>query len=113
MRRILLLVVAGWGALLAGGCATALNLQDETLRKPYGGFTMRPDDFFGGGYSGEMATLLFWPMWLLDKPLSLFGDTLSLPYTLWVHHDDGLFPTTPTAGVKQPTAPDGGSPQDR
>ena len=70
-------------ATLAGGCATALNLQEESQRKPYGGFTMSVADFFGGGDYGEASSILYWPMWLLDKPFSLFADTVTLPYTLW------------------------------
>jgi uncharacterized protein YceK len=82
MRRMLLLA-ATWGAIIASGCATALNMQDATLRKPYGGFTMSPTEFFGGDQYAEVVSYLFWPMWLLDKPLSLCADTVTLPYTLW------------------------------
>jgi uncharacterized protein YceK len=77
---------AAWLAVVliasAGGCATAINLQQADMRKPYGGFTMPLDDFFGGGEAGDYVRVRFWPIWLLDKPLSLAGDTLTLPYTL-------------------------------
>ena len=78
----------GLGLTVAGtGCATALNVQDDSLRKPYGGFVMPLTEFFGGGESAEYASLLFWPFWLLDKPLSLVADTLTLPYTLYPQRD--------------------------
>ncbi|MHB1426384.1 MAG: YceK/YidQ family lipoprotein [Gemmataceae bacterium] len=84
----MLLLSMALGLTVAGtGCATALNLQEASQRKPYGGFTMPMTDFFGGGDSAEYAAFLFWPFWLLDKPLSLFADTLTLPYTLSVQHD--------------------------
>jgi uncharacterized protein YceK len=85
VRRMLPLVLAL--TLVGGGCATALNLQDESLRKPYGGFTMHLADFYGGGDFGELSGILFWPVWLVDKPLSLAADTVTLPYTLWVQRD--------------------------
>ena len=88
---LLLLPVAG------NGCATALNMQDETLRKPYGGFSMPISEFFGGGDFGELGGVLFWPLWLVDKPLSLFADTVTLPYTLWVQHDRSLPQAPPSA----------------
>ncbi|MGH7170475.1 MAG: YceK/YidQ family lipoprotein [Gemmataceae bacterium] len=83
-QRLLLAMALGW-TVVGTGCATALNVQDASLRKPYGGVTMPITDFFGGGESGESAeysSLFFWPFWLMDKPLSLFADTLTLPYTL-------------------------------
>jgi uncharacterized protein YceK len=73
--------------VLVGGCATAINMQDAALRKPYGGFTMPLDDFFGGSEAGDYVLVRFWPIWLLDKPFSLFGDTLTLPYILWLQRD--------------------------
>lgn len=95
MRRKVLIAIA-FAASLAGGCATALNLQDESLRKPYGGFTMSVADFFGGGDFGEASSILYWPMWLIDKPFSLLGDTVALPYTLWtLNHSSGSAQTKP------------------
>ena len=73
-----------------GGCATAINMQNVTMRKPYGGFTMPLDDFFGGNEAGDYVLLRFWPLWLLDKPFSLFGDTVTLPYTLWLQRESWL-----------------------
>lgn len=93
MRRMLLRTVIG-AAMIAGGCATALNLQDETSRRNYGGVLMAPGEFFGGGDAGDLSAIMFWPLWLLDKPLSLFGDTVALPYTLWVSRD----PSPPAKG---------------
>lgn len=90
MRQWLLLAMAVGLTVAAMGCATALNLQDATLRKPYGGATMPITEFFGGsesGVSAEYGALFFWPFWLLDKPLSFLGDTLSLPYTLYVQRN--------------------------
>jgi uncharacterized protein YceK len=79
------------GLMGAGnGCATALNVQDASLRKPYGGVTMPITDFFGGCESGEFAeyaSVFFWPLWLCDKPFSLLADTLTLPYTLAAQRD--------------------------
>jgi uncharacterized protein YceK len=81
---MLLFAMALTTASGAAGCATAINIQDATLQKPYGGVTMSPADFFGGGQISESVAVLYWPLWLVDKPLSLVGDTLTLPYTLWV-----------------------------
>jgi hypothetical protein len=84
----MLLFALALGLTIASlGCATALNIQDEKLRKPYGGFTMPIVDFFGNTESSEAAALLFWPVWLIDKPLSLCADTLTLPYILYVQRD--------------------------
>jgi len=74
--------------MIAGlGCATALNIQDASLSKPYGGVTMPLVEFSGGGELSEYSALILWPFWLLDKPLSLLADTLTLPYTLWAPRD--------------------------
>ena len=55
MRRTLHFTLA-LGLTIAGpGCATALNMQDASLRKPYGGVTMPITEFFGGGESGEAS----------------------------------------------------------
>jgi hypothetical protein len=80
-RKLLFSLVLG---LVGGnvGCATALNVQDASLRKPYGGVSMSLFQFSGGGELADSAALFLWPIWLLDKPLSLFADTLTLPYTL-------------------------------
>jgi hypothetical protein len=83
-----MLLLATILAIPSGGCATAINTQDAALCKPFGGVTMPLTDFFGGSMSDAVA-LLFWPIWLVDKPLSLVGDTLTLPYTLWVQRDAG------------------------
>lgn len=92
-------------AVVGSGCATALNVQDAALRKPYGGVTMRLTDFFGGGESGEFSdygAMFFWPFWVLDKPLSFVGDTLSLPYTLYAQRNTQ---SPPTNQGLQPTPP--------
>ena len=85
MRRMILFAM-GLACIAAGiGCATALNVQDASLRKPYGGVTMPITEFFGGSDSGEFAeyaAIMFWPWWLVDKPFSLVADTLTLPYLL-------------------------------
>lgn len=87
MRRMLLLAMALGLIVESMGCATALNVQDASLCKPYGGVTMPLFMFSGGGELAESAALFLWPYWLLDKPLSLFADTLTLPYTLWAQRD--------------------------
>jgi uncharacterized protein YceK len=94
-------------SLAGGGCASVLNLQDETLRKPYGGFTMPIAEFFGGGDFGEISGIFFWPVWLLDKPLSLCADTIMLPYTLWLQRETATPPQTPRSAAlnANPTQP--------
>jgi len=97
VRRRLLFTMALGLTLAGSGCATALNVQDDALRKPYGGVTMRLTDFFGGSESGpfsEYAALFFWPFWVVDKPLSFIGDTLTLPYTLHAQRNDQSPPTS-------------------
>lgn len=99
---MLLFALASALTVASLGCATALNMQDEKLRKPYGGFTMPIIDFFGNTESSESAALLFWPVWLIDKPLSLFGDTLTLPYILYVGRETQAPPRKQSI---QPTQP--------
>jgi uncharacterized protein YceK len=88
--RKLLLAATLAMAIAGGGCATAINTQDAAMRKPFGGVTMPLADFFGGDQTSDNVSLLFWPIWLVDKPFSLVGDMLTLPYTLWVQWDTGL-----------------------
>ncbi len=94
-------------AIAVSGCATALNVQDNDLRKPYGGFTMPVEDFFGGGPGGERGAILFWPLWLLDKPLSLVGDTLTLPLTLCGRQDTWVLQKGQNAGMPPAPPPPG------
>ena len=72
------------------GCATALNIQDASQHKPYGGVTMPLTEFSGGGALAEYSAFFLWPYWLIDKPLSLVADTLTLPYTLKAQQDTEL-----------------------
>lgn len=88
MRPLLGIVLTA--ALCAAGCATAKNIQNAGLREPYGGVRMKCYDFFGGGQNGGFAAAAFWPIWLVDKPFSFVGDTVTLPYTLWVHRSPHL-----------------------
>jgi hypothetical protein len=78
---VLVLAIAG------NGCATALNMQDAKMHKPYGGVTMSLNDFCGGEPGGDYAAFVCWPIWLADKPLSLCADTITLPYLLWLQRD--------------------------
>jgi hypothetical protein len=89
VRRVLLLALPLVLAFADGGCATITNMQEENRQKPYGGFLMGPTDFFGGDKSCETTAMLFWPMWLADKPLCLVGDTITLPYVLWIWRENG------------------------
>lgn len=93
--------------LSIGGCATAINLQDTRQQKPYGGFLMPLDDFFGGEEAGDYVSFRFWPIWLVDKPLSLFGDTISLPYVLWLQRAIWLPHKEPASAFDQPPRPAG------
>lgn len=86
MRRTFFVALA-LGLMTGLGCATALNVQNDSLRKPYGGVTMPLFEFCGGNQSTEHGALVLFPFWLLDKPLSLLADTLTLPYTLWPRQD--------------------------
>lgn len=105
MRRNLLLATIL--AIPSGGCATAINTQDAALCKPFGGVTMPLTDFFGGGSMSDSVALLFWPIWLVDKPLSLVGDTLTLPYTLWVQRNAGSDRTEKSADPEPTIRPTG------
>jgi uncharacterized protein YceK len=107
MNRRVAIWLAAALVISAGGCATAINLQEATKQKPYGGFTMPLDDFFGGAEAGDYVLLRFWPLWLLDKPLCLFGDTVTLPYTLWLQRAAWLPSTSPTAAPDQAPQPAG------
>lgn len=88
MRRMLHLALAFGSTLANLGCATALNIQDATLQKPYGGVTMPIVEFFGNTESADAASFLFWPVWVLDKPFSLFADTLTLPYIFYLRNNN-------------------------
>jgi uncharacterized protein YceK len=83
VRRRLLLTIALPLTVAGFGCATALNVQDDSRCKPYGGVTMSLFEFSGDGERAEEAAIFLWPFWVMDKPLSFFADTLTLPYTLW------------------------------
>ena len=100
MRRVILLAMALMVSS-ACGCATALNMQDATMHKPYGGFTMPLDEFCGGGVGGEYTAIICWPIWLADKPLSLFADTITLPYLLWLQRDARQPPNEQSAAPVQ------------
>jgi uncharacterized protein YceK len=66
------------------GCGTIQNVERADARV-YGGFRMTCYEFCGGGgQNAGFATLVVWPFWLLDKPLSLVGDTLTIPYVIWL-----------------------------
>jgi uncharacterized protein YceK len=100
----MLLFAMTLGLTFAGlGCATALNIQDATLCKPYGGVTMPITQFFGNNEASEAASVLFWPWWLFDKPLSLVGDTLTLPYILYVRRDTQPVEQKQGPQITQPT----------
>jgi uncharacterized protein YceK len=86
------------------GCATALNTQDASLCKPYGGVTMSLFEFSGGGEMADYSALILWPIWLIDKPFSLFADTLTLPYVWWVQQHSRTSPNSQTPQFS-PTAP--------
>ena len=93
--------------VVGSGCATALNVQDAALCKPYGGVTMPLTDFFGGNQSGEFSeygAMFFWPFWIIDKPFSLFADTLTLPYTLYAQRN-AASPATNQSLQPPPTPP--------
>lgn len=102
MRRILLTVMALGMMIACAGCASALNLQNDSLRKPYGGVTMSLFDFSGGGEAAEYAGLFLSPYWLIDKPLSFLADTLTLPYTLWAKQNPPSSPNTYPPKLSQP-----------
>lgn len=117
MRRKLLVAMVLGLTVASMGCAATLNVQDASRCKPYGGVAMPLTEFFGGDESGEAAefgAFLFWPFWLLDKPLSFVVDTLTLPYTLYVQRDT-LFPARkPRAKPTRCLAPPGlTSPRER
>jgi len=115
MRRRILTVLA-FAALGTSGCATATNLE-RGHPKPFGGSTMRCATFvcphtdprehtLGVGF----GVLLFWPVWLADKPLSLVGDLVTLPYVLY-ERSVYRHPTVESAlyrlqSVARPAAPD-------
>jgi hypothetical protein len=102
-RRLFLATILA----ITSGCATAINTQNAALCKPFGGVTMSLTDFFGGGSMSDPVSLLFWPIWLVDKPLSLVGDTITLPYTLWVQWDAGSGRTEQSADPESTTRPAG------
>lgn len=70
-------------SLVSGsGCATGMNVKQANC-EPFGGTKMSCVNFSGGGQNGGFAAGIMWPLWLADKPLSLAGDVVTLPYVLW------------------------------
>jgi len=72
-------------ALVLTGCGTVQHLSNSPDRvRPYGGTRMCCHEWFGSskGQYAAMAGLYFWPFYLVDKPLCVVADTLTLPYTL-------------------------------
>jgi uncharacterized protein YceK len=106
--------VLALAALGTSGCATATNLE-RGHPKPFGGSLMGCGTFLvpdpnqhnlGTGF----AVLMFWPVWLADKPLSLVGDLVTLPYVLY-ERSEYRHPTVESAlyrlqSVARPAAPD-------
>lgn len=76
MRRLLLLALAVPGA---SGCGTVMNLE-RAEPKVFGGTRMGVGDFSGGHQFGGIVG---GPVCIADKPLSLVGDCVTLPYLLW------------------------------
>lgn len=89
--------LAGLGfvlALVASGCGTASNLNPPTQSsgeerprqtRVYGGVRQSWADLKGLDFSDVACiNLYFLPFYLADLPLSLIGDTLTLPYTVGV-----------------------------
>lgn len=77
MRRLLAfaLTLAAPGA---GGCGTVMNLE-RGEPKVFGGTRMGSSDFSGGHQFGG---LIGGPVCIVDKPFSLVGDLVTLPYVL-------------------------------
>ncbi len=75
-------------ALGLGGCATTVNvaLKDE-YAAPYVGVKTDwyiitcPSEVAGPAHFGKIIFLVY-PLALIDLPLSMIGDTITLPYTL-------------------------------
>jgi uncharacterized protein YceK len=89
-RSLGLVFVAVTLCSFASGCGTMLNLPEaksvmlcpEETRLPYGGVRMDAE----GGYdllSGDRCALGIYIL-IVDLPLSAVGDTLTLPYVLYM-----------------------------
>jgi uncharacterized protein YceK len=82
LRRTVLLSCVGL-ATLSGGCGTMLNTTyftpDEGGERIYGGVRLDAE-VIEDGY-GQRSPLVI-ALFLADLPLTVIGDTLSLPYTL-------------------------------
>lgn len=82
MNRSVIILLAFLLPLTNFGCGTVRNVQ--TGGEPYGGVRMKCYDWCGGGgQNAGFAAAVLWPFWLIDKPLCLVGDTVTLPYCLW------------------------------
>ena len=93
-------------ALFCGGCGTLKNLN---LSTPTGEGEIPPPTRIYGGVRQDWTefnkqqcnevAFIFLPLWLAEFPLSLIGDTLTLPYTAGVEVtrsiNDYYFPKTP------------------
>ena len=106
MRRIALLLVLGFLVVAGSGCGTALNFFNGESKGPelvYGGVQM--DYQFAAEHIQDQPAQGI-PLVLgafLDLPLSLLGDTLTLPLILW-HRLRDLTADRPIA-VPQPATP--------
>jgi uncharacterized protein YceK len=71
MRTLMLL------SLACCGCGTVRNLEHTESTKPFGGVAQSSKMIRGEGHMG----LFLVPLGLLDLPLSLIGDVVTLPWT--------------------------------
>jgi uncharacterized protein YceK len=94
-------------ALFMSGCGTLWNTcyftPNEGGERPYGG--VRFDLIFATDpivnkeeKPTSLAKLLVAPLALIDIPLSVAGDTLTLPYLYWKFRNRMSEPTTPVSG---------------
>jgi uncharacterized protein YceK len=99
-RRTLAALGAAVALVGLGGCGTVTNLTvaeicQDPPRSPYGGVRCDAEsipDYFAGPFAQEHVEPLIIPgAWLagiyvlfVDTPLSVLGDTLTLPYTVYV-----------------------------
>jgi uncharacterized protein YceK len=92
-RNVVVACLAALVLSTVSGCGTVVNLVSRhptdftDATKPYGGVFV--DGAFAGDFAMQPQTLPVALFWLIDLPFSFVGDTVTLPYVLYLNAHKG------------------------